>query len=205
MRTSASAVAAPARSEPDSPADHPALRHLYCAAARGTRPAIGETGRRGPGASARFDLVMLSNSRGVVLVILIGVGAILARLVLLELSPVAASALPRGGAILTFSALTWGLILDAFANPSAPARGPRQIDTMLLYFSFTTLATTGYGGNSPVHPFAHSLSNLEAIIGQLYPRHGSSPARDARARIPAPLTLAPGADYRCLDRRRRGR
>jgi Ion channel len=39
----------------------------------------------------------------------------------------------------------------------------------LVYFSFTTLTTVGYGDVVPVHPFARSLSNLEAIIGQLYP------------------------------------
>jgi hypothetical protein len=39
----------------------------------------------------------------------------------------------------------------------------------LVYFSFTTLTTVGYGDVVPVHPFARSLSNLEAILGQLYP------------------------------------
>jgi Ion channel len=39
----------------------------------------------------------------------------------------------------------------------------------LIYFSFVTLTTVGYGDIVPVHPLARSLSNLEAIIGQLYP------------------------------------
>jgi hypothetical protein len=39
----------------------------------------------------------------------------------------------------------------------------------LIYFSFVTLTTTGYGDVFPVHPLARSLCNLEAIIGQLYP------------------------------------
>jgi hypothetical protein len=39
----------------------------------------------------------------------------------------------------------------------------------LIYFSFTTLTTTGYGDIFPVHPLARSLSNLESIVGQLYP------------------------------------
>jgi hypothetical protein len=38
-----------------------------------------------------------------------------------------------------------------------------------LYFSFTTLTTVGYGDITPVHPFARSLANFEALIGQLYP------------------------------------
>ncbi len=45
----------------------------------------------------------------------------------------------------------------------------RSIPSDLVYFSFTTLTTVGYGDIVPVHPLARSLSNLEAIIGQLYP------------------------------------
>ena len=39
----------------------------------------------------------------------------------------------------------------------------------LIYFSFVTLTSTGYGEIVPVHPVARSLCNLETIIGQLYP------------------------------------
>ncbi len=39
----------------------------------------------------------------------------------------------------------------------------------LLYFSLSTLTTSGYGDITPVHPIARSLANLEAVIGQLYP------------------------------------
>lgn len=39
----------------------------------------------------------------------------------------------------------------------------------LIYFSFVTLTTIGYGDILPVHPLARSLCNLEGIIGQLYP------------------------------------
>jgi len=39
----------------------------------------------------------------------------------------------------------------------------------LIYFSFVTLTSTGYGDIVPVHPFARSLCNIETIIGQLYP------------------------------------
>lgn len=38
-----------------------------------------------------------------------------------------------------------------------------------VYFSFTTLTTLGYGDIIPVSPLAKMLTNLEAIIGQLYP------------------------------------
>lgn len=39
----------------------------------------------------------------------------------------------------------------------------------LIYFSFVTLTTIGYGDIVPLHPYARGLANLEAVIGQLYP------------------------------------
>jgi hypothetical protein len=39
----------------------------------------------------------------------------------------------------------------------------------LLYFSLSTLTTTGFGDVTPVHPFVRSLANLEAVMGQLFP------------------------------------
>lgn len=39
----------------------------------------------------------------------------------------------------------------------------------LVYFSFTTLTTLGYGDITPLHPLARSLADLEGVIGQLYP------------------------------------
>jgi hypothetical protein len=39
----------------------------------------------------------------------------------------------------------------------------------LIYFSFMTLTSVGYGDITPLHPFARSLADIEAIIGQLYP------------------------------------
>jgi hypothetical protein len=39
----------------------------------------------------------------------------------------------------------------------------------LLYFSLSSLTTTGYGDIAPLHPFVRSLANLEAVIGQLFP------------------------------------
>jgi hypothetical protein len=39
----------------------------------------------------------------------------------------------------------------------------------VIYFSFTTLTSVGYGDMFPVHPLARSLCNLESICGQLFP------------------------------------
>jgi hypothetical protein len=51
---------------------------------------------------------------------------------------------------------------------------PLEYDRMrsysdLIYFSMTTLTTVGYGDITPVHPIARSLSNMEGLVGQLYP------------------------------------
>lgn len=39
----------------------------------------------------------------------------------------------------------------------------------LIYFSFSTLTSVGYGDAYPVHRIARSLAMAEALIGQLYP------------------------------------
>ena len=38
----------------------------------------------------------------------------------------------------------------------------------MIYFSLTTITTTGYGDLAPVHPVARGMANLEAVAGQLY-------------------------------------
>ncbi|HEY2800298.1 MAG TPA: potassium channel family protein [Chthoniobacterales bacterium] len=57
---------------------------------------------------------------------------------------------------------------DAFTN-LATLKGDFAIAGNLIYFSFVTLTTTGYGDIAPLHPYARSLANIEAIIGQIYP------------------------------------
>jgi hypothetical protein len=63
--------------------------------------------------------------------------------------------------------LIWQLIPGAFSHLPAEASIPHEFATM-LYFSITTLATVGYGDIVPLHPFARSLANFEAIAGQFY-------------------------------------
>ena len=43
------------------------------------------------------------------------------------------------------------------------------LSSSIIYFSFVTLTTVGYGDILPIHPVARSLCNLESIFGQLYP------------------------------------
>ena len=63
--------------------------------------------------------------------------------------------------------LIWELSPGAFVNLVAPVGGPEEVATM-LYFSLTTLTTTGYGDIVAVDPFARSLANFESVLGQFY-------------------------------------
>lgn len=56
---------------------------------------------------------------------------------------------------------------NAFNGLTVAARVSLPSD--LVYFSFVTLTTAGYGDIVPVDPIARSLTNIEAIVGQLYP------------------------------------
>ena len=63
-------------------------------------------------------------------------------------------------------------VIDAFSSGafagSHAATAQHSIGT-LIYFSFSTLTTSGYGDIVPVDPLARSGANLEAVIGQLFP------------------------------------
>ena len=152
-------------------------------------------------------VVMLSHKWSAIILILLGSAAIVASFLMSGgSSPVSTPSLHRGGDILAFSALTWGvahavyapgritfrrlegavvlylslatifasayaliweLSPGAFVNLVAKVGGPQEVGTM-LYFSLTTLTTTGYGDIVAVDPLARSLANLEAVIGQFY-------------------------------------
>jgi hypothetical protein len=57
-----------------------------------------------------------------------------------------------------------GAIHFASGVADASSRQPSR----LIYFSFVTLTTVGYGDAYPVHPAARSLAVAEALVGQLY-------------------------------------
>ena len=55
-------------------------------------------------------------------------------------------------------------------NPAAFTSSAETINSFdLLYFSFTTLTTVGYGDIAPISPLAKVLTNLEGICGVMYP------------------------------------
>jgi hypothetical protein len=59
------------------------------------------------------------------------------------------------------------VVPNAFSLPALPS--PLSNLRRLLYFSFVTLTSTGYGDIAPVLLLARSLANVEAIVGQLFP------------------------------------
>jgi hypothetical protein len=60
------------------------------------------------------------------------------------------------------------LVPNAFTG-LPPTGAEHGSGAALLYFSFSTLTTLGFGDIIPVHPLLRSIANLEAVIGQLYP------------------------------------
>lgn len=56
-----------------------------------------------------------------------------------------------------------------FFDPNAFIIPSGMTKASLFYFSFTTLTTLGYGDITPSNVFAMSLTNAEALIGQIYP------------------------------------
>ncbi len=66
----------------------------------------------------------------------------------------------------TLWSIVYGIIYTV--NPQAFAFAHPASGEELYYFSFVTLTTVGYGDIVPVAPLARSLTNVEAIIGQMY-------------------------------------
>jgi hypothetical protein len=76
--------------------------------------------------------------------------------------------------------LVWGLIYSAVdvvspgdftwtvSEKPAPLLRVGRGDTAVLYFSFATLTTLGYGDIVPTAPLTRMLASLEAVAGQLY-------------------------------------
>jgi hypothetical protein len=63
--------------------------------------------------------------------------------------------------------MIWYFIPNSLTNIPGDAGWPAY--GQILYFSFVTLTSTGFGDIVPVHPVIRMLVNVEAIIGQLYP------------------------------------
>ena len=72
--------------------------------------------------------------------------------------------------------LTWGFMFltlegcqpGSFVFGQARLSGIEKDPATLVYFSFVTLSTVGYGDITPLSPPARSFAFMEAIIGQIY-------------------------------------
>ena len=72
--------------------------------------------------------------------------------------------------------LTWGFMFltlegvhpGSFLVGQARLSGIEKDPATLVYFSFVTLSTVGYGDITPLTPPARSFAFMEAIIGQIY-------------------------------------
>lgn len=64
--------------------------------------------------------------------------------------------------------LVYQVVPGAFRFADAADEASKHMHD-LLYYSFVTLTTMGYGDIVPVHPVARSLATAEALVGQLYP------------------------------------
>ncbi len=110
--------------------------------------------------------------------IYLGVAVLLILRDILFCQPITADTI-RGGICVYFLigfvwALLYGIVASfdpqAFSQPLI--RGTSYSDesySKVIYFSFVTLTTLGYGDIIPISPLATMLTNLEAIIGQMYP------------------------------------
>jgi hypothetical protein len=97
-------------------------------------------------------------------------------LVMFRNGPVSWSRIQGGICAYLLIGVAWASAFDlveqmhhgAFHFVSEPTNSD-QLFSKLIYFSFATLTTVGFGDVLPVDPFARSLAIAEAIVGQLFP------------------------------------
>jgi hypothetical protein len=131
-------------SEPHRAADSGTLRDLSrsTAGSEGTADSAG-----GPDTlvlGVLIIVVMLSNRWGAIILILLGLAAIAASILVSgEWSPVSATVLRRGGDILAFSALTWVVAHAVYAPGRITV--DRLQGAVVLYLSLATIFASAFG------------------------------------------------------------
>jgi Ion channel len=126
---------------------------------------------------ARFypaPILLQLNSTFSVITLLLYVRIVL--LVMFRHGLVSWSRIQGGGCAYLLIGMAWASAFDlvekirpgAFHFISQP-ENPDQLFSKLIYFSFATLTTVGFGDVLPVDPFARSLAIAEAVVGQLFP------------------------------------
>jgi hypothetical protein len=73
-------------------------------------------------------------------------------------------------AIYLLVGFAFGLVISVVARlgPTYFAQGREGSLSEQVYFSFTTMTTTGYGDLTPARSVGHALAVLEMLIGQIY-------------------------------------
>ena len=72
-------------------------------------------------------------------------------------------------ALIFVSLFVFATLLNSKAISGTELHDDPAFYSSIIYFSFVTLTSTGYGDIVPVHPIVRALCNLETIVGQLYP------------------------------------
>jgi hypothetical protein len=90
--------------------------------------------------------------------------------------PITAHRIQGAVAVYLLLGLIWGFAYELMLilvphsfHPADMGDNPAVLTSHLIYFSFVTLTTVGYGDITPAHPIVRSLAILEALVGQLYP------------------------------------
>jgi hypothetical protein len=109
---------------------------------------------------------------GSALLLAVTAGVILAGLVRLVMERgVILQAVFGALAVYVLVGLTFGFVIGAIASGSSTdyfASGTDATQSTRVYFSFTTLTTTGYGDYTAATRGGHALAVLEMLLGQLY-------------------------------------
>ena len=145
-------------------ASHHHARDLRCAC----------RARRTVGFNAASDPVSPETQQLSIVVLLLYVRIVL--LVMFREDPVTWSRMQGGVSAYLLLGLAWAyafqlteLLHSGSFRFVTPPVNADQLSGKLIYLSFTTLTTVGFGDVTPVLPFARSLTIAEAVVGQLFP------------------------------------
>jgi hypothetical protein len=127
-------------------------------------------------ASRFYPSPFLRHLSGVLSIVILLLYVRIVLLVMFRQGPVSWSRIQGGVCAYLLVGMAWASAFDlveqfhpgSFRFVSEPTNMD-QLTSKLVYFSFTTLTTVGFGDVLPVYPFARSLAIAEAIVGQLFP------------------------------------